>query len=270
MSTLARVGLNDPGEDAIACIVRGGALHVSRGARTSPHSHYAWKVHVGLDAPVWYQAGERTIDGASVLLIPPSVEHSTGAVGWSCAFFLRPGTGGAPWRAASPSSAVGRDSTVALGGAQAQRLVALARELRERPRESAADGIAAVSALCAAELSGPRLIDARVEGALERLRLSPDVTLSALARAAGLSVDRLSRLVSQGTGMRLRPLALWSRLLHLLSQGSRLQGSPQPSIASAAYAAGFADHAHLTRTYRRMLGRAPSEFRAPPEVLQHW
>ncbi len=78
-------------------------------------------------------------------------------------------------------------------------------------------------------------------------------------RAAGLSVERLSRLVSQGTGMRLRSVALWSRLLHLLSNDSAVQGN----IASAAYAAGFADHAHLTRTYRRMLGRAPSEFRGP-------
>lgn len=258
MPPRARAGLNDPGEDAIARIVQGGALHVSRGARTSSHAHYAWKVHVGLDAPVWYQSGERAIDGAPVLLIPPGVEHSTGATGWSCAFFIRPGSRGTPWRA-TPAD------TVALGGAKAQRLVALARELHERPGETTADGIASVSALCAPELTGPRNIDARVAGALERLRQNPDVPLRALARAAGLSVDRLSRLVSQGTGMRLRQLALWSRLLHLLSLGSA-----HASVASAAYAAGFADHAHLTRTYRRMLGRAPSEFRAPPEVLQHW
>jgi AraC-like DNA-binding protein len=270
MPTPARAGLNDSGEDALARIVRGGALHVSRGARTSSHAHYAWKVHVGLDAPVWYQSRERAIHGAAVLLIPPGVEHSTGAIGWSCAFFISPGSHGTPWRAALRADGAGESPdgprcTVALRGAQAQRLVNLARDLHERPRDTTADGIAAVSALCAAELSGPRTIDARVAGALERLRQSPDVTLPALARAAGLSLDRLSRLVSQGTGMRLRQLALWSRLLHLLSQGGQ-----HTSVASAAYAAGFADHAHLTRTYRRMLGRAPSEFRAPPDVVQHW
>jgi transcriptional regulator GlxA family with amidase domain len=91
------------------------------------------------------------------------------------------------------------------------------------------------------------------------------VALPELARSAGLSLDRLSRLVTRGTGMRLRRLALWSRLLHLLSTNGA-----HGSVASAAYAAGFADHAHLTRTYRRLLGRAPSEFRAPPDVLQHW
>jgi AraC-like DNA-binding protein len=258
MSTPARAGLNDPGEDATARIVQGGALHVSRSASTSSHAHYAWKVHVGLDAPVWYRSRERAIDGASVLLVPPGVEHSTGAVGWSCAFFLRPGTHGTPWRA-TPAAAV------VLGGAPAQRLVALARDLHERPRDTTADGITAVAALCAAELSGPRAIDARVEVALERLRQDPDLPLPALARAAGLSLDRLSRLVSQGTGMHLRRLALWSRLLHSLSEGGE-----HASVARAAYAAGFADHAHLTRTYRRMLGRAPSEFRAPPDVVRHW
>jgi len=258
MSVPGRPGLNDPGEDALARIVRGGALHVSRGAHTSVHAHYAWKVHVGLDAPVWYRSRERAIDGAPVLLIPPGVEHSTGAVGWSCAFFISPGSRGTPWRAV-PAAAV------ALGGARAKRLLALARDLYELPGEATADGITAVSALCEPELSGPRRIDGRVEGALERLGQDPDVPLAALARASALSLDRLSRLVSQGTGMRLRRLALWSRLMHLLSEGGR-----HPSVARAAYAAGFADHAHLTRTYRRMLGRAPSEFRAPPEVLQAW
>lgn len=264
MSTPAGAGLNDSGEDAVARIVRGGALHVSRGARTSSHAHYAWKLHVGLDAPVWFRSRERTIQGAAVLLIPPGLEHSTGAVGWSCAFFVSPGTHATPWRAC-PAAAV------ALGGARAQRLTALARELQACGRDATADGIAAVSALCAAELSGPRAIDARVEGALERLRQDPDVPLLALARAAGLSLDRLSRRVSQGTGMPLRRLALWARLLHLLSRGDEpSRACERPSIAHAAYAGGFADHAHLTRTYRRMLGRAPSEFRAPPDVLHHW
>jgi AraC-like DNA-binding protein len=250
--------LNDPGEDALVRIVHGGALHVSRGASTSSHSHYAWKVHVGVDAPVWYRSGERLISGAPVLLIPPGVEHSTGAVGWSCAFFLRPGSRGAPWRATTLAPTV-------LSGAKAQRLVALAGDLHDRPRETTAAGIDAVSALCAGELAGPRAVDARVEAALEHLARDPDVALTALARAAGLSLDRLSHLVSEGTGMRLRRLALWSRLLHLLSTGSA-----HASVTRAAHAAGFADHAHLTRTYRRLLGRAPSEFRAPPDVLQHW
>src|SRR5688572_3726448 len=162
MSPHARAGLNVSGEDALARIVHGGALHVSRGASTSAHAHYAWKVHVGLDAPVWYRSDEKTITGAPALLIPPGVEHSTGAVGWSCAFFLRPGSRGTPWRATPAVTAV-------LAGAKGQRLVALARDLLGQQREATAAAIDALSALCSAELSGPRAIDARVQAALEHL-----------------------------------------------------------------------------------------------------
>ena len=42
------------------------------------------------------------------------------------------------------------------------------------------------------------------------------------------------------------------------------------TLAAAALAAGFADHAHLTRTYRAYLGRTPSEFKAPPDVVAPW
>lgn len=36
----------------------------------------------------------------------------------------------------------------------------------------------------------------------------------------------------------------------------------RPSIADIAAASGFADHAHLTRTFRRLVGMTPSEYRA--------
>jgi AraC-like DNA-binding protein len=79
-------------------------------------------------------------------------------------------------------------------------------------------------------------IDRRVQGALVRLRSDADQSLDEVAREARLSLNRLSRLVTQGTGMRLRQHVLWNRLLAVLSATRRFDG-----IAAAACAAGFAD-----------------------------
>jgi transcriptional regulator GlxA family with amidase domain len=53
--------------------------------------------------------------------------------------------------------------------------------------------------------------------------------------------------------------------MRLLSSNQRFT-----SVAAAAAAAGFSDHAHMTRSYRAMLGRLPSEFTEPPDVVAPW
>jgi AraC-like DNA-binding protein len=257
---LTRAGLNDSGEEGVTRIVRGGVVHLSRGQQTTRHAHYAWKLHVGLDAPVWLRGEGRPIDpgaGARVLVIPPGVPHSTGAMGWSCAVFVDPGSRGSPWR--SSATAFG------LGGGMAQRLVEACQALETLPRASTANFIAEVTELALKSFVGPCRVDARAESALRRLRVDPNTALSALAEEAGVSLDRLSRLITASTGMRLRRHVLWCRLLRLLSSNTTY-----PSITAAALDAGFADHAHLTRTSRLFLGRAPSELQGPPDALEPW
>jgi AraC-like DNA-binding protein len=133
---------------------------------------------------------------------------------------------------------------------------------------SRADTLAFIDEL--SDLALPRAgvsgaVDRRVQGALVRLRGEPGRSLDEIARDAELSLSRLSRLVTQGTGMRLRQHVLWNRLLAVLSSTQRFEG-----IAAAASAAGFADHAHLTRTFRAFLGRAPSELGARLDVIEPW
>lgn len=80
------------------------------------------------------------------------------------------------------------------------------------------------------------------------------VSLDVVAREVGLSRGRLSHLFGEQLGLGLRPLVLWLRLqraAHELAGGA--------SMTSAAAAAGFADGAHMTRTFRRMFGLAPSD-----------
>jgi AraC-like DNA-binding protein len=79
--------------------------------------------------------------------------------------------------------------------------------------------------------------------------LDQQITLSAVSRHAALSPSRASHLFVQHTGLPLKTYILWRRVAHavkIYGQGSNL--------TEAAYAAGFADSAHLSRAFRRMFG----------------
>ena len=258
MQCQPRVDLNDSGEMLFTRIVSGGAVHVSRGERTHAHAHYAWKVVVGLDAPVWCaQAGAITtqIGDSRAIVIPPGLVHEVGGSGWTCTVFSAPGRRNTPWHTGTtawvPDPAVVR------------RVVAVCRHLVHQERPATAGQLDEVFALVFSETPSPS-VDVRVRKALRRLG-DPEPDLVALARSQRLSLDRLSHLVKHDTGLPLRKHVVWSRLMGLLSEGTRYE-----SIASAAAAAGFSDHAHLTRTYRSYLGRLPSDFSGPPDVLQRW
>ena len=259
MPRALRQGLNDSGEPGRTFIVRSAALHVSRGQATSRHAHYAWKLQVGLDAPVWLRSSDLEITAANgryVVLTPPGLAHETGAVGNSIAIFIAPGTHGLPWHSDGDN--------VRVDSAAATRLVSACREFVPQAPTMAADFIAEVATRFLRPRVVPR-VDRRVELALGRLAAKPDLSLAELSIQVGLSLDRLSHLVSAMTGFPLRRHALWSRLLRHLSTEAEFT-----SLASAAAHGGFADHAHLTRTCRRFLGRAPSDFERPPNVIAPW
>ncbi len=258
MSSPVGNGLNESGEHGEACVVSGGALHTSRSQKTTQHAHYAWKVHVGLDAPVWVKSGDGSAaQEARVIVVPPNVQHATGANGWSVALFFEPGLRAMPWREAGPA--------YALSGTQARRLVGMVNEAMTSSRVDVCGFVEQVAGGLFAPKTTTGSLDARVSAALAAIRRDVDVDLPLLATALRLSVDRLTHLVSEQTGMPLRRHALWQRVLRVFDAGA-----PPVSLAAAAVDAGFSDHAHMTRSFRRFLGRAPSEFRAPPRVIQPW
>jgi AraC-like DNA-binding protein len=81
-----------------------------------------------------------------------------------------------------------------------------------------------------------------------------DLSLTKLAGIAGLSQSRLMHAFTESLGIALRPYILWLRVQRAcgeLSNGA--------SVTEAAVHAGFSDAAHLSRTFRRMLGTTPSE-----------
>ena len=80
-----------------------------------------------------------------------------------------------------------------------------------------------------------------------------NVSLKTLACIASLSPSRFMHAFTESVGVPVRPYLLWLRL-----QRAACDLMHGTSVTNAAHRAGFSDAAHLTRTFRRMLGATPS------------
>lgn len=99
-------------------------------------------------------------------------------------------------------------------------------------------------------------LDPRVAQSIEWIRAGREqgIIVGEIAAGVDLSESRFSHLFTEHVRVPVRRYLLWLRLrdaLHLLAGGG--------SLTETAHEAGFADSAHLTRTFRTSLGIAPSE-----------
>jgi AraC-like DNA-binding protein len=104
-----------------------------------------------------------------------------------------------------------------------------------------------------------RLIHPQVRRLLAVLRdggVDGDTSLQELASSVRLSPGRLMHVFTASIGIPLRPYLAWLRV-----QRAATAIVNEGSLGAAAHAAGFADAAHMSRTFRRMLGVAPSLLR---------
>jgi AraC-like DNA-binding protein len=97
----------------------------------------------------------------------------------------------------------------------------------------------------------PALADARVLAMIDvaRRKLEDGVSLPAAADAVHLSHSRARHLFVEHTGLPFKTYVLWLRLQRAVS----LYAAGR-SLTEAAHQAGFADSAHLSRTFRRTFG----------------
>lgn len=84
------------------------------------------------------------------------------------------------------------------------------------------------------------------------------VRVDQLAQRLGVSMRGVQRLARRRVG--LAPLAIIRRY-RLQEAAQRLREEPSLSIASVAAELGYADHAHLTADFRKVLGCAPRAYR---------
>ena len=122
-----------------------------------------------------------------------------------------------------------------------------------------ANEMIAVAKAAVAVLAGASVpltsVHPRVSKAIEHIRanLAGPISLADVASAVALSPSRLRHLFVRETGVAFRVYLLWLRL-NLAIEAS-MAGK---SWTAAAQEAGFADSAHLTRTFKRMFGIVPA------------
>lgn len=232
----------------------GGSLWI--GVATGPtadHAHHAVQLSFSAAADYEMREGRGPWRPFRASLIPNDITHAFRAFDVQMAHVF-----------VEPESTVGRHilerhagpGVTALPPDAAAEPTRLLTDAWRHNREPAALVAAAQAALRA--LSGDPAPegtpDPRVLGAIEiiKARLEAPLALTEVARAIHISPSRLRHLFVQETGLPFRRYVLWQRLQVVF----RLMRTE--SMTEAAHAAGFADAAHMTRTFRRMMGIAPT------------
>ena len=221
---------------------------------TSAHAHHAFQLVRCLEEPLALQGDDdQEAIACTAAVIPPDVAHATDK-----------GTRAAVLVYVDPDTVSGRrlrrvvETTTRAKGwrdsGDALRDLAV-HELPATWEAARALHDAALRRLACEETRSvplhPALMRAR---AWLGAHLDDDVSLDSVAHEVGVSRDRLSHLFGEQLGLGLRPFILSLRLqraAHELARGE--------SITRASAAAGFADGAHMTRTFRRMFGLVPSD-----------
>jgi AraC-like DNA-binding protein len=232
------------------------------GGRSALHAHHCWHLIVALDGPLSVRASSRgPARVGRALLTRPDVAHAVDASGRQVVIvFVEPEseTGG---RLASAAAA---DVTV-FSASEAASLVELCRPvtagaaLDQAAITRALDTLGAGGAPARPRHPGIR----RVLRHLRTATADSDASLAGLAARARLSAGRFMHAFTESVGVPLRPYLRW---LKLERAGAAIaSGVP---LAAAAAEAGFADAAHMSRTFRRMFGVTPSELRRHSQSVQ--
>lgn len=241
---------------------QGGSLWLGRDVSLSrAHAHHAIQISLGLgDA----NAALALRDGAAgpwrdyrAALVPPHRSHAFDGRGCSLAqLFIEPETAAGRALVAQYGGA----GIAPLAGIAPDALSPFAQALQARRYDDGALIRAAHELIDRLVGPLPPRPDARrrLDGMLERIAASlpQGLTLEELAEQVHLSPGRTRHLFVAETGITFRGYILWLRInraVELMMQGH--------SWTHAAHEAGFADSAHLSRTFRRVFGLSPAMIR---------
>lgn len=229
------------------------ALYVGHSFDAQAHRHHAAQLALSLDRPLEFSADGQRWTQHTALFIPPDVLHAVRGGGERVAMLY-----------------LDRESSdyQLLLSRWGREAAGAAREIPVEPHVRDGLGLIdlegadeqAMAGICDRWIgrtqSGPTIVlDERVAAVLKRIEETPEETipLRVLARAAHLSPTRLSHLFREKTGIALRSFLLWRRLRLAVEYASR-----GGTLTEACIAAGFADSAHFTRTFKRTFGVTPS------------
>jgi len=107
---------------------------------------------------------------------------------------------------------------------------------------------------------GPQSVHPNIFRALVFMNnhFAENITLADVAREAGLSRFHFCRLFRQEAGVLFHEHLTRLRVQH----AKTLLADRNRRISEVAYGVGFNDLSHFDRTFRKMVGRSPSEYRS--------
>ncbi|WP_394829413.1 helix-turn-helix domain-containing protein [Pendulispora albinea] len=229
------------------------ATRFSTALDTTTHTSHAVKLLVGLETDVVVRESTGRTVLAQAVVIPSDRTCSVVSDGPVISLLLDPEQHREP-------NAVTRHlgHAAPLGPALALRL----RDAVWAARQHLQNGLHLVAlgdelrAMTFPRTSRPTGFDRRVERALEHFHVlldGGDDTRIGPEQRLGITVQHLRALFLRDVGISPRAWFLWNRLVRALR--AALSGSP--ALTAAAIGAGFSDHAHFSRTCRRLLGFRP-------------
>ena len=227
------------------------------GSRSDLHAHHAMHFILGVEGDICVRTSENgRWSRAAGVLTAPDVLHAVDAAGVEVVIiFMDPESdSGAMFRHAFQGPMRLIDSTERAALMQGADPLLLVRDGADEWSRSAA------RILGLDPPNGRRPMHPRVRKLLSLLRdgrFEGDLSLDALAEAVGLSPSRLMHVFTESIGIPLRPYLSWLRL----QRAAAAIVSGTASLTEAAHAAGFADAAHMSRSFKRALGVAPSVLR---------
>jgi AraC-like DNA-binding protein len=225
---------------------------------TDSHAHHAMHLVVARNAPIVVRSESgKGVACARGLLTAPDVPHALDARGAEVLLvFIDPESG-----AGARIAATMTDKVALLTDEQVEHLWSLVGN------DTGFDSLTRWPSRALEYLAPharPRHIHPRVRATLKHLEgLAPgnEPSLQELASLAGLSSSRFTHAFAESVGVPLRTYLLWRKLQHAVI--GIAVGQP---LTKTARDAGFADSAHMTRTFRRMFGTTPSELRRQSEA----
>ncbi|MCP1677002.1 AraC-like DNA-binding protein [Natronocella acetinitrilica] len=226
-------------------------LLVGPGLDAELHRHHLAQLTIGVERAIAFKASrEDPWQWASAFYVPPDVTHALRVdEGIVAVLYLDPE--GPECLHACQRFAAGAISPVSVDPIpQAES----ARRLAD-PDIDCGEADAVIRRILGQRPATAPARDTRLQAALQWLdaHLHTDVRVEALARAVGTSESWMTHNFSRMTGLPIRRYVLWRRLR--LAVEAALAGA---TLTEAAHHAGFADSAHLSRTFRDNFGITPS------------
>jgi AraC family transcriptional regulator len=243
-------------EGAGLWVVDATRLTSEKPRRTDLHAHHAIQITIGLGGEFKLATADAEVDG-DVVSVNADVGHVFEAEGLVAFVFVEPES-----RAGrSIARKLFRDSNLvatprATLGDFPTRIAAAFRSPKRDDAALIELGRAFVASF-AADAAAPAP-DVRIRRMIVWAgeRLGGPISLADAVAASGLSASRLRHLFVEQTGLPFKTYVLWLRLIRALEGFAA--GSP---LTQVAHEAGFSDSSHLTRTFRRMFGVAPTSLR---------